>query len=80
MFTALLCRYVVSHMEIKFNPSKDEAGSGLTAFASWDNRDLNRALEIAFNVNRKRERIDTVEVTPDGITVRLSCRPQPVSA
>ena len=59
-------------MEIKFNPSKDETGSGLTAFASWDNRDLQRALEIAFRINRQRERIDTVEVTADGITVRLS--------
>lgn len=67
-------------MEIKFNPSKDEQGSGITSFASWNNPDLQRALEIAFNINRQRERIDTVEVTSEGITVRLSYRHEAVTA
>ena len=67
-------------VEVKFNPSKDETGSGLTAFASWDNPDLQRALEIAFRVNRNREQIDKVEVTAEGITARLSYRPHPVTA
>ena len=65
-------------MQVKVNPSKDETGSGLTAFVSWGNPSLQAALETVFAVNRHRERIDTVEISPLGITARLSHRPSPV--
>lgn len=61
-------------MKVKINPARQEQGSGLTAFASWDNPDLQRAIETAFRVDRKREQIESIEVTEDGITLRLETK------
>lgn len=58
-------------MLTKFNPSDTEKGSGLTAFASWDNPDMKFAMSQLFKI-RANERIETIEVTEEGITARIA--------
>lgn len=60
-------------MEIKFNPTEEEKGSGATAQISWENPRLMACLDNLFAV-REREKIVSVEITREGITVRLEMK------
>lgn len=60
--------------KVLINPTREEAGTGLTSFASWDNPDTLRGLQTMFNITNK-ERLVQVEVSAQGITVRLESVP-----
>ena len=57
-------------IEVKFDPSPSDRGSGLTAQLSWAHPNMIAALSMAIDL-REGERIKTVEISRDGITVRL---------
>lgn len=58
-------------MHIKFNPSNDEKGSGTTSTINWDNPSLLESIETLIRL-RKDEQIESLEITKDGIVVRIS--------
>lgn len=55
---------------VKINPSPHEKGSGLTSSISYENESFVEAMRIMFRM-APNERLEQVEFTNDGITVRM---------
>jgi hypothetical protein len=53
-------------MKVAWCPSENERASGVASYASWENPDLQAAIEKAFNTS-PRETITRVEINRDGI-------------
>lgn len=63
-------------MKVLINPTKEQTGNGLTASVTWDNPDVQTAMNLLFNVQGQREKITQIEITKDGIVARMEYKPQ----
>jgi hypothetical protein len=63
-------------MKVLIHPAKEQTGNGLTASVTWDNPDVQTAMNLLFNVQGQRERITQIEITHDGIVARMEYKPQ----
>lgn len=58
--------------QVRINPTSP--GSGLSAFASWDNPDVHEALKTLFSIG-PHEQIASLEIDSKGITARIDYKP-----
>jgi hypothetical protein len=61
-------------MIVTYEP--EQSKSGLTSILGWDNPDLHAALNQAFRVDQKHERIADIEVTKQGIKAIFETLPR----
>ena len=62
-------------MKVLVNPTKEQSGSGLTASVTWDNPDVQTAMNLLFNVQGQREKIVQIEINSEGIVARMEYKP-----